>query len=572
MLAAQQTDEIRTGAHVYTPPALRLTTQAQLVQVEAVVRDGNGRPVAGLTRNDFEILDEGKPRAIAAFSVETRLPITALAPASRPSGGASPAAASAPSARSVLLLFDDLHATTGELRRAQNAAQYFVKNSLGSARAAIFASSDGLALDFTSDAVKLASAIEGLHSHLRVPESGLMPCPRISPYQAYLIANNIDPSAMIAAVSEAAACTSSDSSVRNPYEKSGARAGTLSKLPTDPLSMAVQQQAQQTWDQARAASLDSYDALSAAIGRLASAPGARVLLLVSEGFLSGPEETPRQQTMIDSAIRAGVVINSLDAKGLWPERPARPFNEGSQTLSIPPQTFQFEASTIGARNATLNASMGELASATGGLFFHNSNDLAGGFDELGAAPEVAYLLAFRPNPDEAPGRYHKLKVRMASGKHDYVQTRPGYFAPANAASSESGPRRMDREVTGREALSEIPMTLAGRLGKTEKGGPQISIVIHLDLTKIQFAEREGRFLQRLRFIGALIDTHGEMAAAKEGEMDFALREETLARLMASGVNATLTLSAPPGAYRVRVVAEEANGRMAAATQTVKLPE
>jgi len=42
--AAQQApDEVRVSAHVYTPPQLRLTAQAQLVQLEVVVRDRTAR-------------------------------------------------------------------------------------------------------------------------------------------------------------------------------------------------------------------------------------------------------------------------------------------------------------------------------------------------------------------------------------------------------------------------------------------------------------------------------------------------------------------------------------------------
>lgn len=116
------------------------------------------------------------------------------------------------------------------------------------------------------------------------------------------------------------------------------------------------------------------------------------------------------------------------------------------------------------------------------------------------------------------------------------------------------------------------MQLAGRLGKNDKGEPLLSLIIHVDLAKLQFAERGGRYLQKLRFIGALMNGRGEMIAAKEGQMDLALTEETITRLTASGVNATLGLSAPPGPYRVRVVVKEANGRMAALNQTVELPK
>src|SRR5580658_4249104 len=86
LAASRQLEEVRVSAHVYTPPQLHLTAQAQLVQLEVVVRDPHGQPVSGMKQSDFEILDEGKPRAIAAFSVETRghapAPELAAAPAS----------------------------------------------------------------------------------------------------------------------------------------------------------------------------------------------------------------------------------------------------------------------------------------------------------------------------------------------------------------------------------------------------------------------------------------------------------------------------------------------------------
>jgi hypothetical protein len=43
-------------------------------------------------------------------------------------------------------------------------------------------------------------------------------------------------------------------------------------------------------------------------------------------------------------------------------------------------------------------------------------------------------------------------------------------------------------------------------------------------------------------------------------------------LSAIGVNATLTLGAPPGPYRVRVVVQEAGGKMAALNQVVDIPK
>jgi hypothetical protein len=100
----------------------------------------------------------------------------------------------------------------------------------------------------------------------------------------------------------------------------------------------------------------------------------------------------------------------------------------------------------------------------------------------------------------------------------------------------------------------------------------VSLLIHVDLAHLKFTVRDGRQLQKLTFLGALLDAGGNMVTAKEGAMDMALQEATLTRLTASGVNAALTLAAPPGAYRVRVVVRDADGKMAALNQTVEIPK
>jgi VWFA-related protein len=573
-----QQDEVRVSAHVYTPPQLRLTAQAQLVQLEVVVRDSHGQPVTGLKQGDFEVLDEGKPRAIAGFSVETR----GLAP---PAPEVSPASASAikatigapprpPAPRSTLLFFDDLHASGGELQRTQAAAKLFIKDGLGpGVRAAVYAASEGMTLDFTADADALTAAIDKLRTHQRMSENGLQPCPRITPYQAYLIANNLDYTALNAALAEANQCTNATigPGVTSPIPKGPSRGGGM--IPTNPTAITVRQQAETTWQQAREISLTSFDAINNAMALLAREPGTRVLLMVSTGFLSGMLDAERDAA-IDRAIHAGIVINALDAKGLWSEAAGRAFGQDPQTYKgFPIQTFIFEATSVGSRNDAMNEVMAEFAAGTGGLFFHNSNDLVGGFAQLGAVPEVAYLLAFHPDTEGAAGKYHKLKVRLTAGNRDYVQTRPGYFAPPNpAAAAPAELRKLDQEALATDALAEIPVQLSGRLGKTEKGDPTLSLVIHVDLAKLIFTENRGRQTQKLAFIGALMDANGNLIAAKEGAMELALKQENLARMQSHGVNAELTLMAPPGPYRVRIVVQDAEGKMAALSQRVEIPK
>src|SRR5438105_4255621 len=48
----------------------QLRTKVNLVVVPTTVRDGNGSPVTGLTQDDFEILEDGKPQTISNFSTD----------------------------------------------------------------------------------------------------------------------------------------------------------------------------------------------------------------------------------------------------------------------------------------------------------------------------------------------------------------------------------------------------------------------------------------------------------------------------------------------------------------------
>ena len=72
--------------------------------------------------------------------------------------------------------------------------------------------------------------------------------------------------------------------------------------------------------------------------------------------------------------------------------------------------------------------MAELADGTGGRFFHNSNDLEGGFKSLTEAPEYQYVLEFSPQNVKANGSYHSLKVKVR-GNGLKLQARRGYYAP-----------------------------------------------------------------------------------------------------------------------------------------------
>jgi VWFA-related protein len=471
--------------------------------------------------------------------------------------------------RFIALYFDDTGTNTGDLIHARIAAKRFVEEGLSPGdRVAIFTSSATHTLRFTSQKPALLAAIEQVQSHPRFAESGMSGCPRMTPYTAYLIANDMDATAVQALLDELYACSGN-----YPPEMTNKTSPTQALLPQLDMSrQMVKGLAERTWQQVRIVSQDTLESIDRAVNDLAKMPGSRMLLLVSSGFLAGTLEREQDQ-VINRALRTGVVINALDAKGLYAEAPVRPLDEPlNGEMGIPDSTFRFEVSSSLDRPWAVTEAMANFAQSTGGLFFHNNNDLAFGFRELAAVPEVSYVLTFRPDDAAVTGRYHKLRVRLAFSNPYSIEARPGYFAvPRDTATPADWRSRLDQQVKVEEPVQEFPLTLTVESRKLAGGSAAFTARIHVDLKTLRFPQRDGRRMQKLTFVTALVDEHGSLVAAKEGAMALALTDASYTSFSATGINAVHSLEAPTGSYRLRAVVQDGvEGKTSSLAQAVEV--
>jgi len=392
-------------------------------------------------------------------------------------------------------------------------------------------------------------------------------------YEAYQIIKG-DPSAMKAKVLEA--CTCGGSSGCDALEAIPDN-NFVNLTPTNPnagysiptyVLYPILAQAEQTWDQARVASQVTFDAIESSLDQLARMPGKRMLLLASSGFLANTLDQ-EQDSIINEALRAGVVINSLDAKGTYAEAPGTPINETSDSGQLPVSTMVFEMRTLGDRLEELDSPLARLAESTGGLLFRNNNDLDLGFHQLGLLPAYTYLLGFAPSED---GKYHKIKVELKNVNHDSLQVRPGYFAPSSGASHEpSASEKMEVLMRGPDERTDLPTTVSEKLGPATPGERELTVQVHIDIRKITFEQQKDLRIQKLTFVAALFDSQGSFVTGKEAEMELALKPESFERFAKNGMNGALQLEIPPGTYRLRVVVQEAlHGHLSATDQNLRI--
>jgi VWFA-related protein len=485
----------------------------RVVEVPVAIRDSHLHSVPGLKRGDFEIWDDGAKQTITSFSVlhssRDESPIGATAAGARKNGQRP---------RFLALCFDDLHLLPGQLNSAKEAAKRFVSSGLSPGdQVVVVRTSKSEDARFTSDVPALVAQIDKVTASAIAANNDAERCPHIEPHEAYQIANHLDPGDRVL------------------HEKMASCAPCYNRRPCPATEITAK--ADVLWARVRGMTANSLGVIDSLVAGMAKLPGQRIVLLTSGGFLTGTLEADLDRLM-EKARRAEVVIDGLDARGLYLNVSAGMAYDG----------------------------LGVLSSGTGGTLFHNNNDLALGFRELGAEPETSYLLGFTPS-GLADGKFHNLKVRLAAPKSYSVEARLGYTAARlEEKAVDSVVSGLDRAVMEKDAIVDLPASFTWEQWPNRPG---ITMVAHLDIARLRFVETKDRRVERFTIIAALMDAGGNFVAGKRSELELEFKQKTFEQFAKTGFTAALTIQAPPGSYSVRAVAQDgAEGKLAAASGNI----
>jgi len=148
------------------PAATFPAVRAELVQIDVVVTDKDGRCVQGIAPGEFEVREDGKPQSLSHFAEEARPGLRAEAAVPPPSvaapGPAPSAPRPAPRGRLLVLVVDDLHTAPGNMAEARRAMARFVDEQVSDDDLVALATTSGTTgvfQDFTRDKDALRRAI-----------------------------------------------------------------------------------------------------------------------------------------------------------------------------------------------------------------------------------------------------------------------------------------------------------------------------------------------------------------------------------------------------------------------------
>jgi len=522
--------------------------RVNLVMVPVVVRDRQGKAIGTLKQEDFQLFDKGKPQYIARFSVERVAGrLTKTAPPIDPDKPPEEKPAVDLPDRFIAYLFDDVHMKFGDLVHARDAAGRHIDNALRTTdRAAIYTTSGQTIQDFTDDRSLLHEALAALRVR-PVSGQGLRNCPNMTYYIADLIVNKNDPTTLNAVALDAMACASLPDM------------GTARQM--------AQQAAQQELSLGDHETRLAMGVIKELVRRMAAMPGQRSIILVSGGFVTLAEHSMEKTEIMDRAIRSNVLINSLDARGLYTDT-TDITRQG--TNYITEQVLQqLERDT---RRAQADV-MAELAAGTGATFVQNTNDLDAGFARLATAPEYYYLLAFSPQNLKMDGSFHALKVTLKNVKDVNIGARTGYYAPRHLENAiETAKREIEEALFSREEMNDIPVEIHTQFFKSGEDSARVSLVIKVDVKHLKFRKEEDRNCNELTVVAGLFDRNGVYAVGNQKKIEMRLKDETVEKRLDGGLTIRSSFDVKPGTYSVRLVVRDIEGQlMSARNSAVEIP-
>jgi len=551
-----------------------IRVNTELVQTDVMVFDKKGQFVDGLKAEQFALKVDNKPQTVSFFD---RVTSGKASGQPNPAGGAvtDSGNTSNPSAtkrgRIIIFFVDDLHLTIGSLVRTRQALTEFIDRGLGeNDQVAITSSSGqiGFLQQFTDDRAALRSAVARLN--YKANPKFDMDKPPMSEYIALKIREG-DEAALAYYVTEM-------------QKQQCYGAGGAVQCPVTPQAMRllVRERAQEITTFTAPAVDNTLIMLEALMRTAGQLPGRKILFMVSDGFYLNDRKTgsiDRIRRITSAAGRAGVVINTLDARGIISESLSadnpRPIDEGGWMAGT-------NIGEITRSQDGLNA----LAGDTGGRAFRNTNrPMAEFVEEILDKTANYYLLAWRPDPEEQKrGKFNHIEASIVDRPDLTVRLRGTYFKTTTlpiltlrkkSDKDSEHAREDDMRVVIDAPVSQyqIPTALDLTLSQMPGVGTQVKATIQISREALTFDLSDGKQSADLDIGGIFYNDKGKPLSSFVGRLRvFPVPENATLDRRSQAVYA-FHAWLPAGLYQVRVgVRDIKSGRIGSAMQWIEVPK
>ena len=548
-------------------------TSTNLVVIDAVVTDSEGRHIRDLTAADFEVVQSGRRMPVRqALYVETgpAAPTAATTPVAEPMPSAPPAPARpprtlsdakvAPDSRVIAIVVDDLGLSFESIYFARRALTKFVDEQMrpGDLVAILRASTGAGALQqFTTDKRLLHAAIDRVRWTI-LSRSGISAFTPVSKPDA----------TGVPALSGSGTAEDDDEDIIGGLRTTMLAGGSLG-------------------------------ALEYVIRGVESLPGRKSVIFMSEGMrlierpnglnTGGAGRVYRAFTRVmDRANRAGVVVYTMDPRGLATggltaeddPQPAPPLpgppGTGASLSAAAQQAVLDSAEDRRAFLLDSQESLTYIAEQTGGFAVLNTNDLNLGFRRVLDDLAGYYLIGYEGEPDSLrawdPGRV-RIRVKRPGLR---VRARKGLFGPSDVERPSEGTSGDPLVLATLSPFSATGLDVRVTALFGHDGGKEsfLRSLFFIDPAGIEFVRQaDGKHSAQLTIALLTMDGDGRPSTQWRRLVDLELTPETYQMVRQQGIlySARIPIKSP-GAYQLRAaVRHESADKLGSSSQFVEVP-
>ena len=314
-------------------------------------------------------------------------------------------------------------------------------------------------------------------------------------------------------------------------------------------------------------------------------PGRKLVFFISGGFFlgeRGSDTMDKLRRITSAAARSGVVIYSMDARGLVAS--LRDASTESQ-FDISGRVQRTEHGELSASQDALNA----LARDTGGRAVFNTNALGLGLARALKETSVYYLLAWKPEGEaQHASKFRRLEVKVVGNREVTVQVRRGFFdvgaepplakptkgekpnAPGPAEKSPAAELR--KVIFAPYPNRDIPVSISLTYLKTPSKRTMLTALMQVPNEFLSFVPAPGKQTALIDVAGTVLNDKGQIGAAFNNRITIEAPLSEAANVgQYSGQGYNVYLG--PGLYQVRVGArDEKSGRSGSAHEWIEIPD
>ena len=552
-----------------------MNAKGEEVVVDVIVRDKKGRAITNLTRSDFSVFDDGKPRPVQSFRFVDGVAAASAANVQGSSAHVDPLR----QIRLVSLIFDRM-GIDGRRLSGQAALDLLKENLPQNVYMAVFSLDRKLEAlqSFTNNRDLLRKAVEhatsGGYTEFGSDSAG--------------IEKQVEQELLGPNVSGKLSLEERADEMASPGQFNNSPDQLFAKVMIQMLRFDQEADAIQT-------GRSSIFGLLAAVQGQFQLPGRKTILYFADGFVipQGMEEP--FQTLISTANRNNVSFYSIDARGLISDQMngraisqlsraaiASDENGAGQPIGdnhITAESARSADTAIVSGRYNTQDTLATLAEQTGGFLVANTNDFRGPLHRIAEEIESYYELTYSPQIEKYDGSFRKINVKT-SRSDLRVQSRSGYFALPSAVLKGGSPLSAF-DVPLLRALNASPMPKAfafeseGLHYRSEGHNQIMGFVIDLPLKNLTVSKNAatGTFDGGLSYIALIKNEAGEVVKKLQGDAPVQLHDDQIGAFQQSRFTDAEYFDVPPGRYTVEAaVLDRSSGRTSAQKSALFVPK